>query len=306
MASFLGNESGTIFSTGYSTNVATIGTLVGEGDTVITELTNHNSIQTGVAHSGAKILKFTVSNLATLKRALERATGTTLVVVDAVFSMDGTILPLPEVVELCNQYGATLMLDEAHSFGVLGETGRGIVEHFGMSPEDVDIRMGTLSKAIPSVGGFVVASETICRALSRGAHGYLFTGSHTAGATAAALAGLNILRQEPERVIELQEKSAYFRNRLRDALLPVWGEESIPIIPVVYESLDLVLEMTKALYEKDIFVVPAVHPAVSKKTPRIRFSITNDHSYGNLDRIADTFIAINDNLSARDYGVINL
>lgn len=306
LADFMGTTGGVIFSNGYLTNVATISTLVGEGDTIITEITNHNSIQTGVGASGANVLKFKASDLRTLERALNRATGTVMVVADAVFSMEGTILPLPEISQLCKDHGAFLMVDEAHSFGVLGKTGRGIVEHFDMDPEDVDIRMGTMSKTLTSVGGFVVGPEILCRALAQGSNGYLFTAAQPVALVAAAQTSLQILREEPEIVSSIQAKASYFRNKLLDALLPVWGYDTVPIVPVVYDSQELVLELTKALFEEDIFVIPAMYPAVSKKTPRIRFSITDDHSYENLDRIANTFIKLNDQLSGRDFGVIEL
>jgi len=307
LASFMGTPGAVIFSNGYLTNLATISTLVQPGDTIITEMTNHNSIAAGVKMSGANVEYFLASRLSSLKRALEKAKGTsTFVVSDAVFSMEGSILPLPEVVELCKEYNAFLMIDEAHSFGVLGGTGRGIIEHFDMSPNDVDIRMGTMSKSLTSVGGFIVGNKDITMALAQGANGYLFTAAQPPSLVAAALESLKILNAEPEIVDSLKQKASYFRKRLEDANLPLWGADTVPIVPVVYNNQEMVLKMAAELLEKNVFVVPAVYPAVSHKTPRIRFSITNDHSYENLDQIANTFIELNDSLEAREHSVIQL
>ncbi len=307
IAKFLGSDSGVIFTNGYLTNYTTISTLIGPGDSVITELTNHNSIQAGVRASGAKVYSFSASNLATLRKALEKAQGTTsFVVADAIFSMDGTILDLPTVVGLCKEFGAFLMLDEAHSLGVLGSTGRGIVEHFGMDPQDVDLRMATLSKGLTGVGGAVVGDTTITKALSRGAHGYLFTGAPPVLETAAALESLRILDEEPEIVVALQKKAQYLRDGFSAKGLPVWGHDGVPIIPVVYDNVEIVYEMTARLFKEGVFVVPAIYPAVSKKTPRVRFSVTNAHSLADLDSIVDIFGQINDEVDAHRHAVISL
>lgn len=307
IAKFLGAESGVIFTNGYLTNYTTISTLVGPDDVVVTEPTNHNSIQAGVKASGAKVLTFSTARPKTLRKALQKAEGkTTLVVADAIFSMDGTILPLPEILDICDEFGATLMLDEAHSLGVLGSSGRGIVEHFGVDPKRVDLRMATLSKGLTGVGGVVVGDQRITKALARGAHGYLFTGAPPILETAAALESLRILDEEPELVLSLQEKAQYLRDGLLDAKLPVWGDKGVPIVPVVYTDVELVWAITEKLFERNIFVVPAIYPAVSRKAPRVRFSVTNAHSFADLDEIITNFSEVNDELGARAYSNIKV
>ena len=198
LANFMQTEDSIVFSSGYVTNLATISTMVGRGDSVIGDQWNHASIMDGCRMSGAQFLEYQHNDMDSLAATLKKADGQTkLVVVDSVFSMDGDIIDLPATVELCKKHKALLMVDEAHSIGVLGETGRGVQEHFGMDPADIDIKMGTLSKTLAGCGGFVAAKEEITTFLRHHARGYIFSGALPAGQTSVAIAALEVIEREP-------------------------------------------------------------------------------------------------------------
>ncbi|MDH3194137.1 MAG: aminotransferase class I/II-fold pyridoxal phosphate-dependent enzyme [Acidimicrobiia bacterium] len=292
IAEFLGADKALLFTNGWLTNYTVIATLMKPGDAVITDLKNHNCIASGIRASGARTIYFKADDPRTLKRALDKAgDATTLVVSDAVFSMEGTILPLPPVLELCREYGAVLMVDEAQSIGVIGRTGRGLTEHFGIDPSEIDIRTGTASKVLSASGGYVLSREPIVQALSRDGDGFLFTGAPSVVMAATALESLRILRGSPELVAELHAKTEYFRAGIRDAGFRPRGDAT-PIVPIVYDSEPELLEVVWRLDEAGIFAVPAVYPAVPKKSPRIRFNVTNEMSYDDMDLLIDTFTRI--------------
>jgi 8-amino-7-oxononanoate synthase len=201
VARFKGTEAALTFSSGYITNLSTIACLVGRNDTVICDKLNHASIVDGCRLSQARFLRFQHRDMDQLESCLKNSAngGRKLVVVDAVFSMDGDIIDLPTVTKLCRKHGAWLMVDEAHSIGVLGRTGHGIEQHFDLPAESVDIKMGTFSKAIPSTGGYVAASQRICEYLAHQARGFIYSGALSPVSAAAAQAGLEIIEQEPDR-----------------------------------------------------------------------------------------------------------
>jgi len=292
IADYLGGQKALMFSNGWLTNYTVIATLIRPGDAVITDLKNHNCISSGIRASGARVIYFKASDPRTLKRALVKAgDATTLVVSDAVFSMEGSIIPLPPMLELCKEHGAMLMLDEAQSIGVIGRTGRGLAEHFDVDPSEIDIRTGTASKVLSSSGGYVVTHEAITRALSRHGDGFIFTGAPSVVMAATALASLRVLRESPELVSELQAKTDYFRNALRNAGVQPMGD-STPIVPIIYNTEPNLLEIVWRLEQAGIFAVPAIYPAVPRKSPRIRFNVTNEMSYEDLDFLIETYVAI--------------
>ncbi len=283
VASFKRAEDAVVFSSGYVTNLTAISTLVREGDWVICDQLDHASIVDGCRLSGARYLSFEHNDMASLAACLERARGGfRLVIVDAVFSMDGDVVDLPEVVRLCRRHGATLMVDEAHSLGVLGERGRGIEEHFGLAPDAVDLKMGTLSKAIPSVGGYVAGSAPLIRALKANSRAYIFSAALPPAQAAAARASLKVLEREPERVARLRRNARRFRSGLTELGFRLPAGET-PIVPILFRSEEETIAMTRSCHQLGCFVVPVVFPAVPADAPRLRTTVTAAHDAGEID-----------------------
>jgi 8-amino-7-oxononanoate synthase len=299
LASFKGTEAAMLYSSGFVANVSTIATLVGPGDVVITDHVNHASIAAGCRHSRAKILAYRHNDLEDLEACLLQAgAATKLVVADAVFSMSGTILELPEVTRLCRKHGALLMVDEAHSLGVLGATGKGIEEHFGMPTDTIDVKMGTLSKTIPSAGGYVAANSRIVNALKHNSHGFIFSGALPPPQVAAALEAVRIMREEPGRVTRLRELSEHYRRRLREGGLHVLGEGT-PIVPVLCSDVDSCLALAMRCQQAGVFALPVVYPAVPLGSPRLRTTVTASHTMEDVDFLAKVIIEAAEAVSAQ-------
>ena len=289
IARFKGAEAAIVYSSGYVTNLSTVAALVGRNDVVICDKFNHASIVDGCLLSQAKFLRFRHNDMAGLERRLQQVDPDAgkLVVVDAVFSMDGDVINLPEVSRLCREYGAMLMVDEAHSLGVLGETGHGIEEHFGLK-DVVDIRMGTLSKTIPSVGGYIAGSQELITYLKHVARGFFFSAALPPAQAAAAKASFEVIEEEPERVKKLQYNVEFFLRGLKvrgfDTLL-----SETPIVPVICGEDERAFQMTKLCQQKDIFVLPVVSPAVPAGLARLRANVTAAHSEDDISHALDIF-----------------
>ena len=283
LARFTGREEAVTFSSGYVTNLTTIATLVGRHDVVFSDRLNHASIVDGCQISGAAFVRYRHNDMADLERRLAQAptTGTRLVVTDAVFSMDGDIVDLPALSELCRRYGAWLMVDEAHSLGVLGATGHGIEEHFGL-PGVIGIKMGTLSKTIPSVGGYIAASADVVRVLRHASRGYIFSAALPPAQAAAALAALDVIEREPERVRAVQANGARFRKGLQSAGFDTLVSETA-VVPIVCGSDESAYALTRACQERGIFALPVVSPAVASNLARIRATVTAAHTVDEID-----------------------
>jgi glycine C-acetyltransferase len=222
-----------------------------------------------------------------LAENLEMANGRrTLVIVDAVFSMDGDIVDMPAVVDLCKKHGALLMVDEAHSLGVLGKTGRGIQEHFNLDPHDIDVKMGTLSKTLAGGGGFIAGREEITTFLRHHARGYIFSGALPAGQASAAIAALEIIEREPERVRRLWENVAYYLNGLKAAGFDT-AKSQTPIVPVMTKTDKITLEMTRICRAEKLLVIPVCFPAVPMDAPRLRTCVSAIHSQDDIDFALD-------------------
>ena len=278
IAAFKDTEAAITFSSGYVTNLATISSLVGKGDVVICDKLNHASIVDGCLMSGANFVRFKHNDMASLEKRLSEANPKAgkLVVVDAVFSMDGDIINLPEVSRLCREHEALLMVDEAHSLGVLGKTGHGIEEHFGLQ-NAVDIKMGTLSKSIPSIGGYIAADANTITYLKHVARGFVFSATLPPPAVAAAKAAFEVIEQEPERMITLRRNIKHFLNGLKERGFNTLQSETA-IIPIICGSDEKALMMAKLAQDKGIFVLPILPPAVPPKTSRLRATVTAAHS----------------------------
>lgn len=284
VARFKGTEASATFSSGFFANVSTIACLVGRHDTVICDKLDHASIVDGCQLSGAKFVRFRHNDMDHLEMCLkDRAhPGKRMVVVDAVFSMDGDIIDLPEVSRLCRAHGATLMVDEAHSVGVLGETGHGVEEHFGLPPDAVDIKMGTFSKAIPSVGGYIAGSQKLCEFLYHQARGFIYSGALPPSSAAAALAALGVIEREPERVRRLRENTAYFADRLREAGFSYLNSQTA-IFPIICGDDWQAWRLARNCQRRGVYVQAIPHPVVPKGTARLRAAVSAAHTREDLD-----------------------
>ena len=278
LAEFMRAEDAVVFSSGYVTNLAVISTLVGRGDFVVGDQWNHASIADGCHMSGADFLEFRHNDMDSLAETLERTDGSrTLVVVDAVFSMDGDIIDMPRVVALCRQHGALLMVDEAHSLGVLGKTGHGIQEHFDLAPDDIDVKMGTLSKTLAGCGGFVAADEEITTFLRHHARGYIFSGALPAGQASVAIAALDVIEQEPELVSRLWRNVNHYLTGLKKLGFDT-ANSITPIVPVMTRTDGITLEMTRICREQGVLAIPVCYPAVPADAPRLRTCVAAVHT----------------------------
>jgi 8-amino-7-oxononanoate synthase len=288
VAGFKGTEEAISFSSGYAANLAAVSTLVGHHDVVLCDKLNHASIYDGCALSGAELRRFNHNDLGHLERLLVRSATreTRLVVVDAVFSMQGDIVDLPGVVQLCRRHGAFLVVDEAHSMGVLGATGRGIEEHFGIRG-GVDLKMGTFSKAIPSMGGFLAGDRRIVNLLRHAARPYMFSGALPPAQAAAALTALRVMESEPEHLERLRGNTSLFLALLAKAGFDV-NDRSTPIVPISCGEDQAAFAMSALCDERGLFVLPVVSPAVPKGAARLRATVTAAHSEQQIEWAVDT------------------
>jgi len=299
IARFKRAEAAAVFSSGYVTNLTTVSTLVGRNDVVICDKLDHASIVDGCLLSRARFVRFRHNDMADLERALVESDsrGVRLVVVDAVFSMDGDIINLPEVSRLCRRYGALLMVDEAHSLGVLGKTGRGIEEHFDLEGA-ADIKMGTLSKTIPSVGGYIAGSRDLVTYLKHMSRAFVFSAALPPPQVAAALAAFEVMEEEPWRLEKLQRNITYFLDGLHARGFDTLNSQTA-IIPIVCGSDERALAMAKYCQENGIFIQPILPPAVPSGSSRLRANVTAAHSLEDIDRALNVFEA-----AGRECGLI--
>jgi 8-amino-7-oxononanoate synthase len=277
IAEFKGAEAAITYSSGYATNLTVVSTLIGRGDYVISDKLNHASIVDGCLMSGATFLRFKHNDMEALESRLKQAQdgGAILVIADSVFSMDGDIIDFPKTVELCRKYHAWLMIDEAHSIGVLGKTGRGIEEHFGMEGA-IDIKMGTLSKTIPSVGGYVAGSKELIEYLRHASRAYIFSAALPPAQAAAACEAFKVILDEPWRVEKLCANASQFISGLKQRGFDTMLTETA-IVPVLCGSDEAAFGMTRVSQEKDVFVLPVVSPAVPPGLARLRATVTTAH-----------------------------
>jgi glycine C-acetyltransferase len=302
IASFKKTEEAIALSTGYGANSGTISALLGRNDVVISDKVNHASIVDGCILSRAQFVRFEHNDMNSLEKALAEApkTGTKLVVADGVFSMDGDIINLPEVIRLCRKFKALLMIDEAHSLGVLGKRGTGIEEHFGIDPAEglIDIKMGTLSKTIPSIGGYIASNAKLINYLRHSIRPYIFSASLPPASAAAAKVAFEVIEDESWRVKKLHENMNYFLKTLRANGFDTLKSQS-PIAPIIIGNEVKALEMTRLAKQEGIFIVPILPPAVPPNTTRIRTTVTAGHSLQEIERAINVFARI-----AKSLGII--
>jgi 8-amino-7-oxononanoate synthase len=295
LAAFLQKEDALIFSTGFQTNLSIISGITGRNDYILSDTMNHASIVDGCRLSFAKTIKYKHNDMDDLGRLLERCAADEkagiLIVTDGVFSMEGDICDLPGIVQLARRYGARIMVDDAHSIGVLGEHGRGTAEYFGLTHE-VDMIMNTFSKTLASLGGCVATSADAVRYIKHNARPFIFSASIPPAQVAAAREALHILIAEPHMVRKLNEIAAYMRKGLRQ--LPYVrihdsGNEIVPIIPILTGSAGRTLFTAKALLDSGVYVNPVFPPAVPSEFCLLRTSYTATHTNAQLDEALGIF-----------------
>ena len=284
IADFKHAESAITYSSGYVTNLSVVSALVGRGDWVISDKLNHASIVDGCLMSGAKFVRFNHNNMDHLETRLKQAPAevSKLVISDSVFSMDGDILDLPATVALCKKYNAWLMIDEAHSIGVLGETGRGIEEHFGMPADSIDIKMGTLSKTIPSVGGYVAGQKDLINYLRHASRAYIFSAALPPAQAAAANEAFKIILDEPWRLEKLRKNTDQFIGGLKSRGFDTMLTETA-IVPVLCKKDEIAYAITRDAQKKNLFVLPVVSPAVPEGLARLRATVTAGHETEDIE-----------------------
>jgi len=287
IANFKHAEAAVTYSSGYVTNLTVVSSLMGRGDYVFSDKLNHASIVDGCLMSGAEFRRFRHNDMEHLEGLLKNAPAdvTKMVIADSVFSMDGDIIDLPRVLELTKKYNAWLMIDEAHSVGVLGKTGTGIEEHFGLG-DVIDIKMGTLSKTIPSVGGYVAARKEIITYLSHASRAYMFSAALPPAQAAAANEAFKVILDEPWRIERLNQNTKQFIGGLKGLGFDTMLTETA-IVPILCGDDDMAFAMTREAQHNDVFVLPVASPAVPEGLARLRATVTAAHDPTEIERAMD-------------------
>jgi 8-amino-7-oxononanoate synthase len=284
LAAFEHKDDALCFSTGFTVNSGVIPSLVGRGDYIICDDRDHASIVDGRRLSFATQLHYKHNDMEDLERVLQRLPqeAIKLIVVDGVFSMEGDLCKLPEIVELKHKYNCSVMVDEAHGLGVFGEQGRGVCHHFGLQDE-VDVIMGTFSKSLASIGGFVAADADTINYLRHTARTYIFSASDTPAATASALEALHIIQSEPERIAHLWDVTNYALKRFREEGFEIGDTES-PIIPLYVRDIDKTFLVTRLAFEAGVFINPVIPPACAPQDTLVRFALMASHTQEHVER----------------------
>jgi len=299
LAAFIGKEACLVFSTGYQANLGLVSGLVGRGETVYLDKLDHASIVDGAKMSYGEVVRFNHGDLAGLERKLSSQDGTrgAMIIVDGVYSMEGNIADLPNLVPLAHRHGAALAVDDAHSIGVLGPRGAGTADHFGVTVE-VDIIAGTFSKSLASIGGYVAGDEYVIHYLKHHARPMIFTAALPASNTAGVLAALQILQSEPERRVALWDNTHRLQAGLRGMGYDI-GPTQTPIIPVLIGPMDKTFIFWRKLFDAGVFTNPVVPPAVPPSQCRLRTSLMATHTADQVDFALEAFRKI-----GRELGVI--
>lgn len=284
LAEFEHKDEALCFSTGFSVNAGVLAMVVGRGDYIICDDRDHASIVDGRRLSFATQLRYKHNDMQDLERVLQKLPkeAIKLIVVDGVFSMEGDLAKLPEIIELKHKYNCSVMVDEAHGLGVFGKQGRGVCDHFGVT-DDVDLIMGTFSKSLASIGGFIVSDKDTINYLRHTCRTYIFSASNTPSATAAALEALHILQKEPERQEHLWAVTHYALKRFRDEGFEI-GETESPIIPLYVRDIDKTFMVTKLAYEAGVFINPVIPPACAPQDTLVRFALMATHTEDQVER----------------------
>ena len=283
LAEFVGKDEALCFSTGFTVNEGVIPQLVGRADYIICDDRDHASIVDGRRLSFATQLRYKHNDMEDLEKQLQKCEpeAVKLIIVDGVFSMEGDLAPLPEIVRLKKKYNASIYVDEAHGLGVFGKNGRGVCDHFGVT-NDVDIIMGTFSKSLASIGGFVAGDKEVINYLRHNSRSYIFQASSTPAATASARTALQILKDEPERIEALWEITNYALEKFRNAGFEI-GETESPIIPLYVRAVEKTFMVTKLAFDEGIFINPVIPPACAPQDTLVRVALMATHTKEQVD-----------------------
>jgi 8-amino-7-oxononanoate synthase len=300
LALFKGTDGALLFSSGYHANVGAISALAGEGDLILSDELNHASIVDGCRLSRGKVRVYKHGDMISLKEILRRSSKfkKRLIVTDSVFSVDGDIAPLSDIVDLAEKYSALVMVDDAHGTGVLGDKGRGAIEHFGLEGK-VEIQMGTLGKALGSFGAYIAGSEDLIHYLVNKARSLLYTTALPPSVCGSALAALRILGERPELVSQLRNNANYFRKGMRDLGYPI-PESGTPILPLILRDPFVTMNMARSLFDEGVYVQGIRPPTVPEGTSRLRITLMASHTREQLDFGLRAFKKIRKNGSCKE------
>lgn len=292
IADFIGKDESLVFSTGFTVNSGVIACLTGRNDYIIRDDRDHASIVDGCRLSMSQNLKYRHNDMEDLEKQLQKCEpeAVKLIVVDGVFSMEGDLAKLPEIIRLKKKYNATVMVDEAHGIGVFGRNGRGVCDHFGLTKE-VDLIMGTFSKSLASVGGFIAADSSLINWIRHNCRTYIFSASNTPAATAAARMSLHILLQEPQIIERLWAVTNYALKRFREEGFEIGDTES-PIIPLYVRDTVRTFEVTKRAFEEGVFINPVIPPACAPQDTLVRVALMSTHTNEQVDRAVKALVKV--------------
>ena len=292
LAEFEGKDEALCFSTGFSVNSGVVSCLTGRDDYVICDDRDHASIVDGRRLSFSTCLKYKHNDMEDLEKQLKkcRPEAVKLIVVDGVFSMEGDLANLPEIIRLKHKYNATVMVDEAHGLGVFGKQGRGVCDHFGLRDE-VDLIMGTFSKSLASIGGFIASDKYIRNWLRHNARTYIFSASDTPAATACAMEALHIIQNEPERIEHLWDVTNYALKLFRENGFEIGATES-PIIPLYVRDVDKTFLVTRRAFEEGVFINPVIPPACAPQDTLVRFALMATHTKEQVKTAVDKLLKV--------------
>jgi 8-amino-7-oxononanoate synthase len=296
LANYVGKEGALVFSTGFQVNLGVISSIPSRHDYIIIDELDHACIIDGSRLSFAKVLKYKHNDMASLEKILSKTPmdKIKIIAVDGVFSMEGDIAKLPQIVELAKKYNANVMVDDAHGLGVLGHLGAGTASHFGVT-DDVDLIMGTFSKSLASIGGFIAADNDTINYLKHNARSLIFSASIAPANAASVIAAVDLIQQEPERIETLWRNTRYALARLKDAGFDT-GHTETPIIPIYVRDDYKTFHLTKSLLEQGVFVNPVISPAVASTSSLIRFSLMATHTLEQIDEAVDKITEVSKRL----------
>ena len=298
IAAFKNVEACVVFQSGFTANAGTVSSILGKEDFILSDELNHASIIDGARLSRAKIKVFRhkdVAHAEELLKGIQNEPGRKLIITDGVFSMDGDIGPVDKLADLAEKYGAIMMVDDAHASGVLGRNGRGSIDHFNVHGK-VDVQVGTLSKAIGALGGYVCGSRDLIDYLYHRARPFLFSTSHPPSVAATCIAAFDMLESEPERIDRLWENSRYFKQQLTDAGFDVGGvttpASETPITPIIVGDGRRTMEFSEALFEAGVMATGIAFPTVPEGKARVRTIMTSEHSRAEIDQALEVFVSV--------------
>ena len=296
LAAYVGKEATVLFSTGYQVNLGVLSCITGRNDYIILDEYDHACIIDGSRLSFSKVIKYAHNDMEDLQRKLSilPEEAVKVIAVDGIFSMEGDIVKLPQIVELADQYGANIMVDDAHSLGVIGHKGAGTASHFNLT-NDIDLIMGTFSKSFASLGGFIASDKDTIDYIKHRARSLMFSASMPPGSVASVIAALGIIESEPERIAKLWDNTNYAKNLLLEEGFDLGPSES-PILPIYVRDNEKTFMVTKYLQSSGVFVNPVVSPAVPSDSSLLRFSLMATHTFAQIDeaveKIAKAFKAV--------------